>query len=97
MERYECPTCCYATNSYTKFLAHGKEHSLEKTAKIDTISKVYVVSVSYEHYNQQEESEGATDHILGVFSTQKKAEDCALDSEGSSIEEFILDSVKGRA
>ena len=30
MERYECATCCYATNSYDKFLAHGKEHSLEK-------------------------------------------------------------------
>jgi hypothetical protein len=30
MEHYECATCCYATNSYTKFLAHGQEHSLEK-------------------------------------------------------------------
>jgi hypothetical protein len=31
-ERYECATCCYATNSYAKFLAHGKEHSLENPA-----------------------------------------------------------------
>lgn len=28
-ERYECATCCYATTSYEKFLAHGKEHSLD--------------------------------------------------------------------
>jgi hypothetical protein len=24
---FECPTCCYSTNSYTRFLNHGKEHS----------------------------------------------------------------------
>lgn len=33
-ERYECATCCYATNSYEKFIAHGNEHSIDRPRKI---------------------------------------------------------------
>ena len=25
---FECPTCRYGTNSYDRFLNHGKEHSM---------------------------------------------------------------------
>lgn len=25
-ERYECPTCSYATNNYDKFIKHGETH-----------------------------------------------------------------------
>lgn len=91
MERYECATCCYATNSYAKFLAHGKEHSMEKLPRE---AKIYIVTVTRDHYNYNDEPEGSSDEIVGVFSTRKKAEKFALSRDDSNIEEFTLDFVE---
>jgi hypothetical protein len=89
-ERYECPTCCYATNSYTKFLAHGKEHSLENRDK--ELPKVYIVLVSYEHYDNEENYQGSDEIIKGVFSTRQKAESLAGSINDATVKGFALDA-----
>lgn len=90
MEHYECATCCYATN--TKFIEHGKEHSLENNKDKEQAKVYYVVLVSQEHYDNEENYQGSDKTIKGVFSTRQKAESLSITLDNSTIEEFVADA-----
>jgi hypothetical protein len=48
VEYYECPTCCYATTNYERFIRHGITHTLSQNEKKPTKnSKVLESFVNY--------------------------------------------------
>lgn len=51
-DRYECPTCSYATTSYQRFVEHGKTHSLNNLRPIIEDLMSAIASTSADQMNK---------------------------------------------
>ena len=42
---FECPTCCYSTNSYDRFLSHGTTHDTVSGVPANNFVRTLLVNV----------------------------------------------------